>query len=330
MGNGNFWEKKKVLITGGLGFIGSNLAHRLVSLNADVLIVDAMVPQYGGNLFNIQEIKDKVKLNFCNTRDHYSMNHLVHDQEIIFHLAGSSNHLQATEDPWSDLETTCRGSLSILEACRKNNPDLKVVFAGNRSQYGRPKTLPVDEEQVCHPLQINAVNNIAAEQYHILYNNVHQLRTTCLRLTNTYGPRHQMHNHQQGIVNWFIRLILENRQIPIFGDGSQIRDLNYIDDVIDALLLVAMEEKSNGQIYNLGGEPTSLIALVKKLISLTGKGGYNLMEYPDQFLLFEVGNYIADYSKIKKTLGWEPKVSLETGLSYTLDYYSKHHKHYWS
>ncbi len=329
MQTGNFWAGKRVLITGGLGFVGSNLAHRLVELKAEVVLVDAMVPGFGGNIFNLQGIKNKVKLNFCDTRDRHSMNYLVRDQEVIFHLAGSFNYWGATEDPWTDLELNCRGSLSLLEACRHNNPSVKLVFAGNRSQYGRVEKLPVSEEQTRRPLQINAVNNIAAEQYYILYNNLHGLRTTCLRLTNTYGPRHQMRHHKQGIVNWFMRLIMENREVPIFGDGKQVRDLNYVDDVLEALLLAALRDEANGQVYNLGGEAIALLDLVKMMVGLTGKGGYKLMEYPDQFKIFETGDYVADCSKIKQTLDWEPRVSLMTGLTRTFEYYTKYKKYYW-
>ena len=324
-----FWKGKRVLITGGLGFIGSNLARRLVSLRAEVLLVDAMVPGFGGNMFNIQQIQKQVRVNFCDVRECYSMNYLVRDQDVIFNLAGSFNYLDAVEDPWRDLELTCRGALSLLEACRNNNPFAKVVFTGNRSQYGRIDSLPVREDQVRRPLQINAINNIAAEEYHILYNNVHEVKTTCLRLTNTYGPRHQMRHHKQGVVNWFIRLIIENREVPIFGDGRQVRDINYVDDVVEALLLAAMSEKANGQVYNLGGEPIALLDLVKIMIDLTGKGGYRFMEYPDQFRVFDSGDYVADYGKIKKDLGWKPKVSLRHGLAKTFEYYAKYKKHYW-
>ncbi|MBI5788941.1 MAG: GDP-mannose 4,6-dehydratase [Candidatus Schekmanbacteria bacterium] len=324
------WAGKKVMITGGLGFIGSNLAHRLVELGADVLLVDAMVPGFGGNYFNIQDIIDKVKINYCDTRDHYSMKCLVRDKEVIFHLAGSFNHIRTVNDPWTDLEINCRGSLSLLEACRNQNPDVKVIYAGHRGQYGRVEKTPINEEQVCHPLQINAVNIMAAEHYHILYNNVHEIKTACLRLTNTYGPRHQMQHFEQGVINWFIHLVLENRVVPLFGDGTQVRDLSYVDDVVEALLLAALSDETNGQVYNLGGEPTSLLDLAKLLIEITGKGGYNLMEYPDQYKLFEVGDYIADYSKIKQSLGWEPKVSLREGMSRTLDFYTKYRKHYWT
>ncbi len=326
----NFWKNKKVMITGGLGFIGSNLAHRLVELRANVLIVDAMVPKFGGNFFNLQEIRDKVRVNFCDTRDRYSMNCLVREQEVIFNLAGSFNHMYSTDDPWTDLELNCRGSLSLLEACRHNNPRVKVVFAGSRGQYGKVDSLPVNENQVCKPLQINSVNTVAAEQYHILYNNIHGLRTSCLRLTNTYGPRHQMRHYQQGIINWFVRLIMENRVIHIFGDGTQTRDVNYIDDVVNALLLAGEKEEADGRIYNLGGEAISLLDMVKLMVEITGKGGYKLMEYPDQFRIFEIGDYVADYSKIKKDLGWAPEMELKYGLTRTFDYYDRYKGYYWT
>ena len=323
------FKNKEILITGGLGFIGSTLAHRLVGLEAKVTLVDSLIPQYGGNMFNIHGIKNKVKVNIADVRDEHSMDHLIQDKKFLFNLAGTLSHTDSMVDPYTDLEINCRAQLSILESCRKFNRDVKIVFSGTRGQYGKADYLPVDEKHSMHPTDINGINNTAGEWYHILYNNVYKIRATSLRLTNTYGPRHQMKHHKQGIINWFVRLAIEEKEINIFGDGKQIRDCNYVDDVVEALLLAAASDECNGQIYNLGGTPANLTEIVKKITNIIGNGNYKLIPFPENSKRIEIGDYIADYSKIKKTLGWEPKVSLEKGLQNTIEYYKKYKEHYW-
>jgi UDP-glucose 4-epimerase len=320
---------KKVMIAGGLGFIGSNLAHRLVNLAADVLIVDALIPGQGGNDFNIADIKHKLKINLSDVRDSNGLKYLVAGQDYLFDLAGTHNYQDSLDDPFSDLELNCRAHLSLLEACRKYNPGARIVFAGSRNQYGRISQTPVAENHPLSPIEPNGIHNIAAECYYLLYNKTHNLKTTCLRLTNTYGPRHLMQHHKQGVVNWFIKLILDNREAYIFGDGKQIRDLVYVDDVVEAMLMAAVSEDSISEVYNLGGTPICLVDLVQKLVELTGKGGFKLAACPEQLTITEVGDYIADYSKIKNQLGWQPKTSLELGLSKTISYYEKYRQHYW-
>jgi UDP-glucose 4-epimerase len=323
------FKQKRVMITGGLGFIGSNLAHRLVDLAADVLLVDDLIPGHGGNLFNVEHIKDKLKINLSDVRTGHSLKQLVTGQDYIFNLAGTHNYQDSLDDPFIDLELNCRTHLNLLEACRKVNPDARIIFSGSRNQYGRIGKTPVSENHPRAPIEPNGIHNITAEHYHLFYNNTHGLKTTCLRLTNTYGPRHIMQHHKQGVVNWFIKLILDNREVYIFGDGKQIRDLNYVDDVVEAILLAAATDETVGEVYNLGGTPVCLEDLVKKLIELTGKGGYKLTPYPEQLKITEVGDYIADYSKIKNQLGWEPKVSLDNGLRKTISFYEKYRRHYW-
>ncbi len=325
----NAYGGKKVLITGGLGFIGSTLAHRLVGLGAEVTVIDSMIPDYGGNKFNINGIEKKINVNIADVRDEHSMNHLVQGRDLLFNLAGTLSHIDSMKDPFTDLEINCKAQLSILESCRKNNPGLKIIFSGTRGQYGRADYLPVDEKHPMHPTDINGIDNMAGEWYHILYNNVYGIRATSLRLTNTYGPRHQMKHHKQGIINWFVRLIIEGRQVDIFGDGKQIRDCNYVDDVVEALLLAGSSEKSNGQVYNIGGSPASLDEIVKIIIKLNGSGSYKLIPFPESSKKIEIGDYIADHSKIENELGWAPKVGLEEGLKRTLEYYKTNKLHYW-
>jgi UDP-glucose 4-epimerase len=326
---------KKVLITGGLGFIGSNLAIRLVDLGADVLLVDSLIPDYGGNLFNIEPIRDQVQVNIADVRDVSGMNHLVRGHDYLFNLAGQVSHIDSMHDPYTDLEINCRAQLSILEACRYNNPDIKIVYASTRQVYGAPEYLPVDEKHLLRPTDVNGINKMAGEWYHILYNNVYGIRAVSLRLTNTYGPRLLMRHSRQGFVAWFIRLAIDNQQIQIFGDGRQVRDLNYIDDVVEALLLAAVYDGANGRIFNLGNTPpVSLLEFVHTLLDVcqelgVGEGGYQLVPFPPDKKRIDIGDYYADYSKMQKTLGWTPVVGLREGLRRTVAYYTEHRQHYW-
>ena len=324
------FEGKNVLITGGLGFIGSNLAHKLVTLDANVVIVDSLIPRYGGNMFNIAGIEDKVKVNIADVRDESGMNQLVKGQAYIFNLAGQVSHLDSMTDPYTDLEINCRSQLTILEACRKNNDKVKIIFAGTRGQYGKADYLPVDEKHLMHPTDVNGINKLAGEWYHILYNNVYGIRACSLRLTNTYGPRQMMKNNRQTFLAWFIRLAIDNEKIKIFGDGKQKRDFNYVDDVVDAFLMAGASEKANGEVYNLGsGKPVSVIDITKKLIEIAGSGSYELAEWPKDKKKIEIGDYYADFSKIKNALGWEPETGLEEGLEKTIGYFKKHKDKYW-
>lgn len=324
-----FFKGKNILITGGLGFIGSTLAYRLVDFCANVTIVDSLIPEYGGNMFNIHGIEDKVKINISDVRDRASMNYLVQGQDYIFNLAGTLSHIDSMKDPFTDLEINCVAQLSILESCRKYNPKVKIVFAGTRGQYGKADYLPVDEKHLMHPTDVNGINNMSGEWYHILYNNVYGIRACSLRMTNTFGPRHQMKHHRQGIINWFIRQIMDGTKIKIYGDGKQIRDTNYVDDVVDALLLAMSSEKTNGEVYNLGGFPINLKDMVEKMIEIYGKGEYELIPFPEGIKAIEIGDYIADYSKFKKAEGWNPKINIDEGLKRTFEYYDKYKQYYW-
>jgi len=327
---GKFYSGKNILITGGLGFIGSNLAIKLVKLGSKVLIVDSLLPDYGGNLFNIAEVKDKISVNFADVRDQNAMLYLVKGHDLIFNLAGTLSHIDSMTDPYTDLEINCKSQLTILEACRKNNPDVKIIFSGTRGQYGRAQYLPVDEKHPMCPTDVNGINNMAGEWYHILYNNIYGIRATSLRLTNTYGPRHQMRHSKQGFLNWFVRQAIEGNTIPIYGDGAQKRDFNHVDDVVTALLLAGATEKTNGEVYNLGtGVPISVLDVIKSIIKIARKGSYKHIEFPHDKRRIEVGDYYADYSKFSKVTGWSPKTDFENGLRKTIKYYEHHKKHYW-
>jgi UDP-glucose 4-epimerase len=324
------FQGKKVLITGGLGFIGSNLAHRLVELGADVLIVDSLIPEYGGNLFNVADIQGQVRINIADVRDRSSMDYLVQGQDYLFNLAGQVSHLDSMKDPFTDLEINCRSQLSILESCRYNNPEVKVIFASTRQIYGMPDYLPVDERHLVHPTDVNGINKMAGEWYHIVYNNVYGVRATSLRLTNTYGPRMRVRDARQTFLGLWFRLIIEDKELAIFGDGRQVRDFNYVDDVVDALLRAAVDEQANGQVYNLGGdEPINLLHLAQRMVHVGGRGSYRLVPWPNNRKRIDIGDYYGDFRKIRSKLGWCPRTSLDDGLQRTFRYYEDHRQHYW-
>ncbi|MGL5875287.1 MAG: GDP-mannose 4,6-dehydratase [Xenococcaceae cyanobacterium] len=317
----DFYRDRKILITGGLGFIGSSLAIRLVEQGAHVTLVDSMIPQYGGNLFNIEPIKDKVRVNFSDVRDSHSMEYLVKEQDYLFNLAGQISHIDSMIDPLTDLDINTRAQVFILEACRKFNPSIRIVFASTRQLYGKPQYLPVDERHPLNPIDVNGINNLAGEWYHILYHNVYDMNTVALRLTNTYGPRQLLKHNRQGFVGVFVRQILLGEKLKIFGDGKQVRDMNYVDDVVDALLMAGIKEESYGQVYNLGGsEPISLLSLVKLLIELNGAGEYELIPFPSDKKRIDIGDYYGDYRKFSQMTGWQPKTTLQDGFSKMLAY----------
>jgi UDP-glucose 4-epimerase len=321
---------KRTLITGGLGFIGSNLARRLVELGANVLLVDSLIPDYGGNLFNITGLEDQVQVNIADVRDVHGMNYLVQGQDIIFNLAGQVSHLDSMCDPYTDLEINCRSQLSILEACREYNPDVKIIYTGTRQIYGRPQYLPVDEKHPIEPADINGVNKLAGEWYHIVYHRVYGLRTVSLRMTNTYGPRMRVKDARQTFIGWWLRQIVEGQELQIFGDGQQMRDFNYVDDLVEALLLAAANPAADGQIYNLGGdEPISLLELAKLLVEVNGSGSFRIVPFPDDRKRIDIGDYYGEYAKIYAHLGWRPTVSLWEGLERTITFYHQYREYYW-
>lgn len=321
----------KVLVTGGLGFIGSNLARRLVTLGADVLLVDSLIPEYGGNLFNIQGIEKEVTVNIADVRDEHSMRQLVRGREVLFNLAGQTSHLDSMRDPYTDLEINCRGQLSILEACRHHNPDIHIVYASTRQVYGRPEYLPVDERHRLRPTDVNGVNKLAGEWYHLLYHHVYGMRACALRLTNTYGPRMRVVDARQTFLGIWIRKLLCGEDFEVYGDGSQLRDFNYVEDVVEALLLAACSDRACGGVFNLGASPPiDLKDLANLLIQLNGSGRYKLIPFPPDRRTIDIGDYHADFRMIAEVLGWLPKVTLVDGLKRTLEFYRTFGAHYWS
>ena len=325
-----FYQNKEVAITGGLGFLGSNLAIELVRLNARVTVIDPMLPLYGGNMFNVTPVKDQIRIELKDIRDEADMNRLVRGKDVIFHIGNQTSHVESMTDPFLDVDINCRGNLIFLEACRKYNPDVKIVYAGTRAQYGRPESIPVREDHPMNPTDIYGANKHAGEQYHAIYRKAYGMRTTSLRINNSYGPRHQMKHSKYGILNWMIRLALDGKVIPIYGEGSQLRDYNYVDDVIQAFILTGASAVSDGESYNLGsGKPAAFREIAEKIVAISGSGKLEFVPWPEDRQRIETGDYVADFTKIKQQLGWEPRVSFDDGLEQTVRYYRQHKKHYW-
>ncbi len=324
------FDRANILITGGLGFIGSSLARRLVRLGAKVTLVDSLIPQYGGNLFNIHDIKDQVRVNITDVRDPHAMAHLIQGQDFLFNLAGQTSHLDSMKDPKTDLDINASAQLSILEACRQHNTSIKIVFASTRQLYGKPDYLPVDEAHPIRPVDVNGINKLAGEWYHLLYNNVHHIPACALRLTNTYGPGMRVKDARQTFLGIWIRNLIEGKPILVYGDGLQLRDFNYVDDTVEALLKAAIAPTANGEVFNLGSrEYINLKDLATLMVELYPGGNYEIVPFPGELKAIDIGDYYSDYTKAHQTLGWSPQVSLRDGLQRSLDYYIQHHAHYW-
>lgn len=324
------FEGANVLVTGGLGFLGSNLAIRLVDHGAHVTLVDAMIPEYGGNLFNIAPIADRVRLNFGNICDRHAMDWLVRKQDFVFHLAGQVSHILSMTDPFPDIEFNIKGTAVLMEALRHHNPKARLVFAGTRGQYGPTTRLPVTEETPSCPKGIYEISNLTAEQIIKVYESMHDIHAVMLRLTNIYGPRAQMKHSHYGVANWFVRLALDDACIKVFGDGQIKRDLLYVDDCVDALLLCAVADKARGEVLNVGrDDPVTFLEFAQTVVRLAGTGRWELAPFSPERKAQEPGDFYSDISKIRRLTGWAPSTSLEDGLLKTLAFYRENARHYW-
>ena len=318
-----FYRGRRVLITGGVGFIGSNLAIRLVEAGAEVVLVDSMLPAYGANLRNIEPVIDRVRVNFSDVRDRHSLDYLVRDSEVIFSLAGQVSHIESMQDPMTDLEINCSSQLSLLEACRSGNPKARIVFASTRQLYGRPQYLPVDEAHPRAPVDVNGINKLAAEMYYTLYHQVHGMHTVSLRLTNTYGPRMDLASEKKGFVGVFLRKALNGEPIRIFGDGTQRRDFNHVDDVLEALLLAGEREELAGGVFNLGHpEPKSLLEMVE-ILHRHLEFDSELVPFPPEIEAIDIGDYFGAFDLFREACGWNPRIGLEEGLAGTIEFFRK-------
>ncbi|MHC4513083.1 MAG: NAD-dependent epimerase/dehydratase family protein [Planctomycetota bacterium] len=324
------YRNKQILVTGGLGFIGSNLAIALVQLGAKVTVVDSLVPEHGGNWFNIEPVKDDLNVNVADMRDLNALNTLVQDREFIFHIAGQVSHGDSMRDPHGDLGVNCVSTMNLVEACRNHNRDAQLVFTSTRQVYGRAKTLPVTEDHTTIPIDVNGINKLAAEYYHLLYDRVYGVRSAVLRLTNTYGPRQQIRNDRQGFIGILIRQALRGEKIKIFGTGEQLRDFNYVDDVVQSLLLAGAGDGCYGKVWNLGAPKRySLLEFVSILNKLCNVE-FELAPFPEDKKIIDIGDYYGDYSAFTSATGWHPKVDLPEGLERTVESYRRHKEVYWA
>jgi UDP-glucose 4-epimerase len=324
------YRGQKVLITGGLGFIGSNLAIRLVKLGANVTLLDSIHPTCGANYFNIEPIKNDVEVVVGDSCHLELLRKLVRGQGYIFNLAGHVSHIDSMKEPFEDLQMNAVGPLTVLEACRHENRDARVIYSGTRQSYGRPDSVPLVETQLLKPVDVNGVNKMAGEWFHIVYHRAHGIRAVSLRLINTYGPRQLMKHARQGFVGWFIRQALDGEEIQLFGDGQQVRGFNYVDDVVDALVIAGSNEKVKGDYFNLGAErAVSLEELVKLLLSAVGRGSYRIVPFPADKKAIDIGSVYSSAAKFNFVTGWRARVPIEEGLARTVEYYQRYREHYW-
>jgi UDP-glucose 4-epimerase len=328
---GGLLRGRRALVTGGCGFIGASLARALLQLGANVTLVDSLIPNYGGNLANIADIRDRIWLNISDVRDRHAMSQLIRGQDFLFNLAGQTSHLDSMTDPFTDLEINAAAQLSILEAVRTLNPGIRIVFASTRQLYGKPRYLPVDENHPIVPVDINGIHKLAGEGYHLLYHSVYGIRSTCLRLTNTYGPGMRVKDARQTFLGIWLKLLLTGEPIKVFGTGEQLRDFNYVDDVVEALLLAATRDEAVGRVMNLGSdEVVSLKDLAELLVTINGEGHWELVPFPADRKAIDIGDYYGDWKLARSLLGWKPKVALAEGLGLSLDYYRQNGPAYWN
>ena len=324
----NLFNGRNVLITGGLGFVGSNLAIKLVELGAKVKIIDMLHPTMGGNFYNIEPVKQRVKVIVGDIFDKKIVKPIIEDTDIIYNLAGQISHIDSMIDPYFDLDINCKSQISLLENCREYNPQALIVFASTRQIYGTPKYLPVNEEHPVIPIDVNGIHKYAAECYHTLYNKYHGLKTVSLRLTNTFGPRQAINLDNQGVLGIFIRKALMGERIKLFGTGCQLRDFNYVDDVVEALLLCGQEKVAIGKTYNLGDNKHHSLLDFVNVLKERCSFAYDIVPFPKDKELIDIGDYYSDITKISKDVGWLPKTNLIDGVGKTIEYFKKHLKHY--
>ena len=320
-----FYRGRRVMVTGGLGFIGSNLARRLVELGAQVRIVDALIADCGGDRYNVAGIEDRVDLRIADLREASTMKELVREQDVILNLAGQVSHIDSVRDPSGDLDINCASHISLLEACRHHNDGTKVVFASTRQVYGRPERLPVTEQHAVRPIDVNGVNKAAAESYHLVYYRLHGVRAAILRLSNVYGPRQLIRHNRQGFIGWFIGQAVQDAELSIYGDGAQLRDFVYVDDAADAFLRAGADEGCNGEVFNVGGDaPVCHRDLASMLVDVAGTGRVEFVNWPEDRKVIDVGSVYVDSTKLRDATGWRPTIRLREGLGRTVEFYREH------
>ena len=318
------------MITGGAGMIGSTIANLAVQSGAQVTILDAMLPAYGGNFFNLQNIRDKINFIQGDIRDAEVVKRLVPGMDYIFSLAGQVSYVDSNTDPLLDLDINCLGHIQVLEACRQFNPKAGLIFASSRFVYGKIDYTPVDEGHPFNCLSIYGIHKLSGEKYYRFYHDAYGLKTVSVRIANPYGPRQQMKHSKYGIVNWFIRQALDGKELTIFGDGRQGRDYIFVEDLAEAMVALVLAPGTSGQVYNLGSATITPFIEMAHLVAEAVPGTVvKQVEWPADRYFVETGDYVSDLGKITKAIDWRPKTSIKEGINKTVDYYRKYRDKYW-
>ena len=327
----DYYRNRRCLVIGGAGFIGSNLVHELLRLSAEVSVADTFHPDYGANWHNLEEVKERIFFSYTDLRDEFGMRQLIKNVDVIFNLAAQVSYTDSMKIPLEDLDVNCRGHLQLLELCRRYNPTASIVFTSSRMVYGKSQRIPVDEDHPTNPLSLYAVHKLTGEKYYYIYNHFYDLNTKWVRIANPYGPRNQMRHNKYGIVNWFIRMAMENKDIKVFGDGTQLRDYIYVDDLVMGLLRIGILEKQyTDRCFNLGtAKGTSFREMVDTIIRIVAQGRKIEMPWPTDYEQNETGDYAANIDRLKKLIGNDYKFTcLEDGIRKTHEFYKMHRAHY--
>lgn len=325
----SFYKNRRVFVTGGVGFIGSNLALALARLGAQVTVADSMERGCGANEFNLAEAGDQVKRVIANIGEESRIEPALDGCEAVFNLAGEISHIHSIHYPERDLDLNLRAQLVFLRSCQKVAPGARIVYGSSRQLYGVPDYLPVDEEHPIRPVDFNGVHQWAAENYHYLFSNLFSLDVTCLRLTNVYGPRQSLLKPCQGFIGSFFRLALHGEKISVFGDGRQLRDMLYVDDAVEAFLLAGAAGTSGSHVYNVGGPtPLTLLEIAQMVAQAAGGAPVECVPFPEDRKAIDIGSYYSDYAKIRRELAWEPRTEFCRGAEQAVAFYRRFAQHY--
>ena len=321
------YRQARVLVTGGMGFIGSNLVIALVERGALVTVVDAQIAGCGADPRNLQSVREQIRISTDDMQDADRMAELIPEQDVIFNLAGEISHIRSITEPLRDLSINCAGQLQFLNLCRLLNPGATVIYASSRQVYGHPLYLPVDEKHPVNPVDFNGVHKHAAEQYHFLLRQQFHMHTICLRLGNIYGPRQALDQSGRGFIDVFIRASLSGEQITVFGDGKQTRSFSHVADIVGALLKLVAEPRAVGQVINIGNtQEVSIRALAERVRDLTGsQSPIKLVPYDEAYEsgFEDMPRRVPDLTRIEGLIGYRPRYSLDDILTQVIEYFRK-------